>query len=105
MRLSQLEEVLFPVEEHPVYVVVRDESGERRLAAGGKKAIVDIASHRVLGIVSRDYRLVTNEEALEWAYECCRCVFPDRGEELLRSDDRRGRAMEELVPNRTWNFG
>jgi hypothetical protein len=77
MRLSRLEEVLFPVEEHPVYVVVREESGERRLAARHNKAIVDIASHRLLGIVGRDYRLVTNQEALAWAYECCRCVFPD----------------------------
>lgn len=77
MRLSQLEDVLFPVEEHAVHVVVQEESGERRLAARDKKAIVDMASHRVLGIVSRDYQLVTNRRALEWAYECCRCVFPD----------------------------
>jgi hypothetical protein len=77
MRVSQLEEVLFPVEEHPVYVVVQEPSGERRLPAPHKKAIVDTASHRVLGIVSRDYLLVTNREALEWAYECCRRVFPD----------------------------
>ena len=77
MRLSQLDDVLFPVEEYPVFVMVRDASGERRLAAPGKKAIVNIASQRVLGVVSRDYRLVTNQEALEWAYECCRCVFPN----------------------------
>ena len=56
MRVSQLEDVLFPVEEYPVHVVVREESGERRLTARDKKAIVDITSHRVLGIVSRDYR-------------------------------------------------
>src|SRR5258705_7417452 len=77
MRLSQLEEVLFPVEQHPVFVVVRDESGERRLPARDKKAIVNVASQRVLGIVSREYRLVTNQEALEWAYQCCRSVFPN----------------------------
>ena len=77
MRLSQLEEVLFPVEEHGVYVVVQDEFGERRLTARNKKAIVDIASHRVLGIVGRDYQLVTNQQALEWAYECCQNVFPN----------------------------
>lgn len=77
MRLSQLEDVLFPVEEHPVFVAVRDESGERRLPAREKKAIVNVASQRVLGIVSREYRLVTNREALEWAYQCCRSVFPN----------------------------
>ena len=77
MRLSQLDEVLFPVEEHPVFVMVEDQSGERRLPAPHKKAIVNLATRRVLGIVSRDYRLVTNRQALEWAYECCRSVFPD----------------------------
>ena len=40
MRLSQLDDVLFPVEEHPVFVVVPGRIGERRLAAPGKKAIV-----------------------------------------------------------------
>ena len=69
--------MLFPVEEHPVFVVLRDESGERRVAAPNKKAIVNTANHRVLGIVSRDYQLVTNQEALEWAYECCQNVFPN----------------------------
>ena len=77
MRLSQLDDVLFPVEEHSVFVMVRNKSGERRLPAPDRKAIVNVASDRVLGIVSRDYRLVTNRQALEWAYECCRSVFPD----------------------------
>lgn len=46
------------------------------LPATDKKAIVNVATSRVLGIVSRDYRLVTNKQALEWAYECCVTVFP-----------------------------
>ena len=65
MRLNQLDDVLFPVEEHPVFVMVRDQSGERRLPAPHRKAIVNVASQRVLGIVSRDYRLVTNHQALD----------------------------------------
>jgi len=76
MRLSQLGDVLFPVEECPVFVAVPGESGARWLAAGNKKAIVNLASQRVLGVVSRDYQLVTNQEALDWAYECCQNVFP-----------------------------
>jgi uncharacterized protein DUF932 len=77
MRLSHPDDLLFPVEEHPVFVMMRDEWGERPLPAPGRKAIVNVASERVLGIVSRDYTLVTNRQALEWAYECCRSVFPD----------------------------
>ena len=37
MRLSQLKDVLFPVEEYPVFVAVPDESGERRLPAQARR--------------------------------------------------------------------
>lgn len=76
-RLSQLDQVLFPVAEHPVFALVKDQSGERHLRVPGKKAIVNVSSQRVLGVVSRGYRLVSNREALEWAYECCVTVFPE----------------------------
>ncbi len=76
-RLTDLNDVLFPVEEHPVFVSIQGKSGERRLAVPDKKAIVNCENDRVLGIVSRDYRLVTNQEALDWAHECCRTVFPE----------------------------
>ena len=42
-----------------------------------KKAIVNGRSHRVLGVVGRDYRLVSNREALDMAYQCCHTVFPE----------------------------
>ena len=77
MRSNQLDDVLFAVEERPVFVPTRDGSGDHQRAVPGKKAIVDIVSERVLGIVGRDYRLVTNQQALEWAYACCESVFPE----------------------------
>ena len=76
-RLTQLEELLFPVEEHPVFVNVPTKSGERRLSVPDKKAIVNTQNYRVLGVVSRGYRLVTNREALKWAYECCSIAYPE----------------------------
>lgn len=76
-RLTKLDDVLFPVEEHPVFVSFADKEGERRLAVPDKKAIVNRANGRVLGIVSRGYRLVSNREALGMAHECCRTIFPE----------------------------
>ena len=52
-RLTQIDDVLFPVEEHPVFVSVHTKSGERRLSVPDKKAIVNTKNNRVLGIVSR----------------------------------------------------
>jgi hypothetical protein len=76
-RLTNLDDVLFPVEEHPVFVSIAGAKGERRLPVPEKKAIVNRTNQRVLGIVSRGYRLVTNREALEMADQCCRTVFPE----------------------------
>ncbi len=76
-RLTELKDVLFPVEERPVFVTIGDPPGERWVAAPEKKAIVNRASGRVVGIVSRGYRLVSNQEALDWAFQCCRTVFPE----------------------------
>ena len=76
-RLNNLDEVLFPVEEHPIYVSVAGNGAERRVAVPGKKAIINSDTQRVLGIVGRSYRLVANDEALDMAHECCRVVFPD----------------------------
>ena len=76
-RLTELDDVLFPVEEHPVFAIVMDGASERRLPVRDKKAIVNAKSGAVLGIVSRGYRLVSNREALEMALQCCRAVFPE----------------------------
>ena len=75
-RLNRLDQVLFPVKEHPVFAYVKDSSGERHLSIPDKKAIVNVNNNRVLGVVGRGYRLITNREALNWAYKCCASVFP-----------------------------
>ena len=76
-RLTNINDVLFPVDEHPVFVSVTDKGAERRLTVPEKKALVNRKSNRVLGIVSRGYRLVSNQEALDLAYKCCRTIFPE----------------------------
>lgn len=76
-RLTNINDVLFPVDEHPVFVSVTEKGGERRLTVPEKKALVNRNTNRVLGIVSRGYRLVSNQEALDLAYKCCRTVFPE----------------------------
>jgi len=76
-RLTKIDDILFPVEVHPVFVGVKTKSAERFLSVSGKKAIVNARNNRVLGIVGKGYRLVTNKQALNWAYQCCQTVFPE----------------------------
>jgi hypothetical protein len=105
-RLTQLDDVIFPVEEHPVFVSVKTASGQRNLSVPDKKAIVNATTNRVLGIVSRGYRLVTNEQALQWADQCCRSVFPETkpGEWEVKATDAPatgGHCFIDLVHNST----
>ncbi len=105
-RLAKLEDVLFPVDEHPVFVSFTDPNGERRLPVPEKKAIVNRNNQRVLGIVSRDYRLVSNQEALNLAYRCCEKVFPETksGEWEVKTTDApatAGYCHLDLVHNST----
>jgi len=105
-RLTQLDDVLFPVEEHPVFVSVQMKSGEQRLPVPEKKAIVNAKTGRVLGVVGRGYRMVTNREALDWAYQCCRTVFPETkpGEWEVKTSDAPatgGHCFIDLVHNST----
>jgi hypothetical protein len=76
-RLSHLDDVLFAVGEHPIFVSVNSPFGEKRISVPDKKAIVHGVTGRVLGIVSRGYRLVSNRQALEWTFQCCGIVFPE----------------------------
>ena len=76
-RLTRIEDVLFPVQEHPVFAHVKNPTDCQQLPVPHRKAIVDVVNRRVVGIVSQGYRLVTNREALELARQCCRRVFPD----------------------------
>jgi hypothetical protein len=75
-RLTTLDDISFPVKECPVFTTLRGVEGEQTLEVPESKALVNGRTQRVIGIVSRGYRLVTNEEALALAYECCEQVFP-----------------------------
>ncbi|MDZ4797622.1 MAG: DUF932 domain-containing protein [Bryobacteraceae bacterium] len=105
-RLTKLDDVLFPVGEHPVFVSLAENGSERRLSVPEKKAIVNRTTRRVLGIVSRGYRLVSNREALDMAQQCCRTVFPETkpGEWEARAADApstAGYCHIDLVHNTT----
>ena len=105
-RLTQLDDVLFPVEEHPVFAIAQTKAGEIRIPVPNKKAIVNGTSGQVLGVVSRGYRLVSNREALDMARDCCRAVFPETepGEWDVRATDAPasgGHCFIDLVHNST----
>lgn len=76
-RLTAINDLLFPVEERPVFTLIETRAGEREISVPNKKALVDMKANRVVGVVSSNYRLVTNQQALDWARQCCVAVFPE----------------------------
>lgn len=75
-----IENPFFPVELCPaLYVVdIEDENGmltKETREATRHRAVVDVERKNVFSMVTEDYKLVTNEEALTLGRECFRTVF------------------------------
>ena len=75
-RQTTVQELLFGVDQVPVEAVVETNGHTRRISIPGKKALVNKRTGIVLGVVSRDYRVVTNQEAVNLAREACGIAFP-----------------------------
>ena len=76
-RINDVSNLLFPVEQHPIYAHIKSEKGEMRVRIPERKAIINGFTGNVIGVVSQDYRLVTNQEALELGKRCCQQLFED----------------------------
>ncbi len=75
--IKDVDDLLFPIEECPVYAEQITHHGTRRINVRNKRALVNANTSSVLGVVSHNYQLVTNREALAMAYDCCNSLFPE----------------------------
>lgn len=71
-RITDLEEVIFPVEERPIFYD-RPTLGDKKII--NYKAIVNMDTGNLISVVSSNYRLVTNHEALELGKQCFKQLF------------------------------
>jgi hypothetical protein len=74
--MESLDDVLFRVEVVPAAAVIETAAGTRLIRAPTVQAIVDADHDRVVGVVGDGYRVVTNEQAFDWARRCGQAVFP-----------------------------
>lgn len=75
-RNTNLAEILFPVEERDVFLDAASASAKTPIS--NYKAIVNADTNEPFAIVTRNYRLVTNHEAIELAKQCFVAVFETR---------------------------
>lgn len=105
-RIRNLKGLMFPVAEAPLFAETRTGLERTKIAVSGKRALIDTASHRVVGIVGAGYRVVTNEQALQLATRCCNEVFPETKEaewavEAADAPSTAGHCFIDLVHNST----
>lgn len=103
-KLDHLDDLLFPVRTVPVYADLRGGANEglqrdpykradevlRRIP--GQRALVNCETERVISVVSENYQVVTNREALHYAQLCCQAAFPE-------SAQREWRILEAHAPS------
>ena len=68
---------LFNVEKAPLFTTVIKEGEIRRISSARRIALVDTDAGEIVGVVSNDYHLFTNREALDLSLKFCLEAFPD----------------------------
>lgn len=72
-RLTELNQVLFPVDMAPVYVKLPNGGFQ---PVPGKRAVLNTETGRAVSVVGDQYQLVTNSQALHYGQLCCESAFP-----------------------------
>jgi hypothetical protein len=73
---TSVQDLLFDVDQVAIEAIIGSNGSTRRISIPGKKALVNKLTGLVLGVVSRDYRVVTNQEAVNLARDVCEKAFP-----------------------------
>ncbi len=88
-RITQSTDLFFPVTTQPIFTHCPRDGQKPATKIKDKKAVINDRTGEVLGIVGKDYSLITNEEARHYARVCARQVFRETKEdewELLAVD-------------------
>ena len=74
-RITEIEALMFPVELRPVYYTAGIDGTKYQKDLPNSKVVVNRKSGEPLGVVSKNYKLITNEEAVEMGKQCCADLF------------------------------
>ena len=74
-RISKIEDIMFPVGLCPVYTNIRINGIKYQKDIPNSRVVVNKVSGKLLGVVSKNYKLITNQAALEMGKQCCADLF------------------------------
>ena len=75
VRITSIDDLLFPVELRPVYTEIEVSGKTTRVKIPNNRIVVNTENSKPLGVVSNSYKLITNEEAINLGMKCCRELF------------------------------
>jgi len=75
VRISHLKELMFPVKLVPIFSEFPIDGSLRKIKIPNNRLVINAATGRPVGVVGRDYRLISNEEAINMGKKCCVQLF------------------------------
>ncbi len=61
-RITNIDDLMFPVELRPVYTGIKIEGRTSKIEVPNNKIVINNKSGKPLGVVSNNYKLITNHE-------------------------------------------
>jgi hypothetical protein len=74
-RITDINDLLFPVELHPVFTEFEINGRKIRIEVPNNKIVVNSKSGKPFGVVSSTYKLITNHEAIKLGKRCAEELF------------------------------
>ena len=75
-RITAPNELFFGVKTRPIYTKDSDKASGTEIHIPDRLAVINTTTSKILGVVGKGYKLVTNAEACKYARECAQAVFP-----------------------------
>lgn len=93
-----INDVLFPVELRPVFVegLIGDLSPGKFSKIAGFRAVLDLKNNHVFSVVAENYKLITNQEAIDLGEICFEQIF-----KLIKKEDMQ---LYNIIMPRTRSF-
>lgn len=74
-RITNIDALLFPVELRPLFTEIKIHGKNLKIEVPNNKIVVNRQTGNPIGVVSSNYRLITNQEAINLGKKCLRGLF------------------------------
>ncbi|MBW7897775.1 hypothetical protein B188_17280 [Candidatus Brocadiaceae bacterium B188] len=74
-RITKIDDLMFPVELRPVYTDLEINGKQTKIEVPNSRIVINNKTGAPLGVVSSNYKLIRNDEAVKLGVKCCAELF------------------------------